>query len=98
MATRRLLSLHEAAERLASRGVGQRLTAVGAPPIAGRGPKGEALYSGKALDSWAAALPRRGRIPNARDQGRGEDGEVSHEATATQGPRRPWFAGPGRRG
>jgi hypothetical protein len=73
MATRRLLSLHEAAERLASRGVGQRLTAVGAPPIAKRGPKGEALYSGKALDAWAASLPRRGRIPIASPIGEGDD-------------------------
>ena len=92
MATRRLLSLHEAAERLAAHGVGGRLTAVGAPPIARRGPKGEALYSGKALDAWAAALPRRGRIPNARDQARGEDGEASRRVTATQAPQRPWFA------
>ena len=53
------------ADRLASRGVGQRLTAVGAPPIARRGPKGEALYSGKALDAWAASRPRR-RKPGAR--------------------------------
>jgi hypothetical protein len=34
MARSQLLSLREAADRLASRGVGQRLTAVGAPPIA----------------------------------------------------------------
>jgi hypothetical protein len=94
MATRRLLNLHEAAERLASRGVGQHLTAVGAPPIARRGPKGEALYSSKALDAWAAALPRRGRIANARDQARGEDGEASRRVTTTQAPQRPWFAGP----
>jgi hypothetical protein len=94
MATRRLLSLHEAAERLASRGVGQRLTAVGAPPIARRGPKGEAFYSGKALDAWAAALPRRGRIANARDQARGEDGEGSRRTTPTETPQRPWFADP----
>jgi hypothetical protein len=93
MATRRLLSLHEAAERLAAHGVGRQLTAVGAPPIARRGPKGEALYSGKALDAWAAALPRRGRIAIARDQARGEDGEASRRAT-TQAPERPWFAGP----
>jgi hypothetical protein len=94
MATRRLLSLHEAAERLAAHGVGGQLTAVGAPPIARRGPKGEALYSGKALDAWAAALPRRGRIAIARDQARGEDGEVSRRATTKQAPERPWFAGP----
>lgn len=93
MATRRLLSLHEAAERLASCGVGERLTAVGAPPIARRGPRGEALYSGKALDAWAAALPRRGRIPVARDQARGEDGDASRRVTTTQAPQRPWFAG-----
>jgi hypothetical protein len=92
--TRRLLSLHEAAERLASRGVGQRVTAVGAPPIARRGPKGEAFYSSKELDAWAAALPRRGRIPNARDQARGEDGEASRAAAATRAPQPPsWFAG-----
>ena len=94
MATRRLLNLHEAAERLAAHGVGGQLTAVGAPPIARRGPKGEALYSGKALDAWAAALPRRGRIAIARDQARGEDGEVSRRATTTQAPERPWVAGP----
>jgi hypothetical protein len=73
MATRRLLSLPEAAERLAAHGVGGRLAPVGAPPIARRGPKGEALYSRKALDAWVAALPRRGRIPNAQDRARGED-------------------------
>jgi hypothetical protein len=94
MATRRLLSLREAAERLASRGVGQRLTAIGAPPIARRGPKGEALYSTKALDAWAAALPRRGRIQNARDQARGERAEASRGVTATQTPQPPAFADP----
>jgi hypothetical protein len=92
MAKRRLLSLHEAAERLASSGVGQRLTAIGAPPIARRGPKGEALYSSKALDAWAAALPRRGRIPNARDQAWGGNGEASRGVKSMAAPQRPWFA------
>jgi hypothetical protein len=69
MARSQLLSLREAADRLASRGVGQRLTAVGAPPIARRGPKGEALYSGKALDAWAASLPPRGRVGASPGQG-----------------------------
>jgi hypothetical protein len=39
MARSQLLSLREAADRLASHGVGQHLTAVGAPPIARRSPK-----------------------------------------------------------
>jgi hypothetical protein len=42
--------------------------AVGAPPIAKRGPKGEALYPGKALDAWPAALPRRGRVAIGSEQ------------------------------
>ena len=71
MARGQLLSLREAADRLASHGVGQQLTAVGAPPIAKRGPKGEALYSSKALDAWAAALRRRGRVAIASEQARG---------------------------
>jgi hypothetical protein len=85
MARSQLLSLREAADRLASRGVGQHLTAVGAPPIARRGPKGEALYSNKALDAWAAALPRRGRVAVASGEARGKD---PTEAAA------PWFAEP----
>ena len=41
--------------------------AVGAPPIAKRS-KGEALYPGKALDAWPAALPRRGRVAIGSEQ------------------------------
>ena len=67
-----LLSLREAADRLAAHGVGERLMSVGAPPIARRGPKGEALYSAKALDAWAASLSPRGRVPIASAQALGK--------------------------
>jgi hypothetical protein len=88
MAKRSLLSLREAADRLASHGVGQHLTAVGAPPIAKRGPKGEALYSGKALDAWAAALPRRGRVAIGSEQasGKGPTDAAYRRLTAEESP------------
>jgi len=76
--------------------VGASLTAVGAPPIARRGPKGEALYSGKALDAWAAALPRRGRVAIASGQARGKvpTEAASRTPPAAAPPEPPWFAEP----
>lgn len=96
MARSQLLSLREAADRLASHGVGQHLTAVGAPPIARRGPKGEALYSSRALDAWAAGLPRRGRVAIASGEASGADPTEagSRRVTAAQTPQPPWFAEP----
>lgn len=96
MARSPLLTLREAADRLAQLGVGGSLAAVGAPPIARRGRKGEALYSAKALDAWAAALPRRGRVPIESSQARGE-GQI--ETAPRQPPhvetlQGPWFAEP----
>jgi hypothetical protein len=96
MATRRLLTLREAADRLAAHGVGERLTSVGSPPIARRGPKGEALYSGTALDAWAAALPRRGHVAISSEQARGQDSTQVrlHSLTPVQTPQPPGLQSP----
>jgi hypothetical protein len=71
-----LLTLVQAAEWLVARRVGVSFAAVGLPPVAARGPKGEPLFAVADLDAWAASLPRRGRAANARAQPRGQDIEV----------------------
>src|SRR5579871_1797609 len=91
---RSLLNLHEAADRLAALGVGGRLAAVGAPPIARRGSRGEALYSAKALDAWVAALPRRGRVPieSVQARGTGQEQVARPKPPPTLTERQEWFA------